>query len=56
MAKPNPPPDEDFTAELTAYVTPTMREQVGQVAKEKGVSISIVVRWALTSWLKEQKR
>lgn len=50
------PDDADYTAEVTGYVTPTMKEDLQRLAKVKDVSVSTVVRWALTAWVKEQKR
>lgn len=51
-----PPEDEDFTAEVTGYVTPAMKDELNTMAKKKGFSVSQVVRFALATWLKDQKR
>lgn len=58
MAKPKTEPDktENFTHEITSYVTPEMGEQLTKIAREKGVSVSVIGRWAFTQWLKEQRR
>lgn len=48
--------DDDFTAEVTCYVTVKMKDEIAKLARDKGVSVSVVVRWAMTSYLKDQKR
>lgn len=48
--------DENRSEEITIYVTPSMKEQIEKLAKDKGVTVSIVGNWALVHYVKDQRR